>query len=246
VRGGAGITLSASNPGLKIEYTTAVSVDGRELAPFRVDGMTDTGLEPRVVTIIVSPKDMRSRDLWHVAYTFGHELLCHAIQGAAVGPTSPNAHTSCHWSEGWMDTLAFDVVSEWVDDLSVLRDWLPLRGEDARGELRKFHEHRYIAPLGLAKDDLLRRRRARDTYRALAKTLSDSHIATSVAEAQQMARQFSVAANLHADCHRLKALASRLRIALLSPARPGDDVNAAAACLAFSLHHDLTILENSL
>ncbi len=162
--------VASALPDCRIEYITAVSADARDLEPFRVNGLTDTSLAPRTVTLVVSPAGMRSRDLWHVAYTFCHELLCHAFQGAIVAAATANAHPSCHWSEGWMDTLVFDVVSAWIDDLCVLPDWLPLRGEDARGELRKFHEHRYVAPLGLAQDDVFRRRRARDAYRALATT----------------------------------------------------------------------------
>ncbi len=61
-----------------------------------------------------------------------------------------------------------------------------------------------------------------------------------------MAQRFAVTANLYADCHRLKTLASRLRIALLNPIRPEIGVRAAAACLAFLVDHDLTKLEGSI
>ena len=66
----------------------------------------------------------------------------------------PNAPASCHWTEGWMDTLAFDLVEDWVTLDEAPRDWLPLRGSDARGACWGFHDHRYKAPSKLKTDQL--------------------------------------------------------------------------------------------
>jgi hypothetical protein len=187
---------------------------------------------------------LTSRDLWHLAYTLHHELICHAFQNAS-SEQAVNAHASCHWSEGWMDTIAFDLVTEWVDDTTRPVSWLPLTGDDARGELWSFHDRRYSKPLDLAPDDVTRRRRARDAYRRLAQTLSQFGMADE-AEAAAIARCFALAANVRSDCRRLKALSSKLRIAPDSVARPTAAIAAATACLAFAKDRDFAKLDLAL
>src|SRR5882724_2606830 len=152
----------------QIHYVTTLISDAKIVAPFRVDGETSILRAPRTVTIVLKPDGMDSRDLWHITYTLCHELLCHAFQGAFAHGKLPNAHQKCHWTEGWMDTLAFDWARELVDDQGMPQSWLPLRGDDARGELSRFHERRYKEPRGLDEDETLRRRRAREAYRRLA------------------------------------------------------------------------------
>jgi hypothetical protein len=227
-----------------IRYVTALTNDNHDFEPFRVNGQVNIRRQPRIVTIILLADGLTCRDLWHLAYTLHHELICHAFQGASSSRNLPNPHPRCHWSEGWMDTVAFDLVSDWVDDETKPLGWLPLGGEDAKGELWKFHDHRYVKPRGLDDNDIRRRRWAREAYRRLAKILSDCGMAA-LGDAEEIARRFALAANAHieADCHRLNSLGIRLRTALLNVARPQAGVAAAAACLAFSVDHDLEKLE---
>jgi hypothetical protein len=199
------------------------------------------------VTMVLRAQPLTSRDLWHIAYTLHHELICHIFQGALAEKDKrlPDAHPNCHWSEGWMDTLAFDLVAEWNDPP---RSWLPLTGEEALGALRRFHDHRYEAPPRLSPDDVKRRRLARAAYRQLPKTLLNYGLATSAEEARDIARRFSLMANTHreADCSRLKTLGTKLRMLLLSAARPEAGVAAAAACLKFTAQPDLAKLEHEI
>ena len=237
----------ALGPNPLIQYVTALTNDNYDFAPFRVNGSVNIRRSPRTVTVVLQADELTSRDLWHLAYTLHHELVCHAFQCVGSSRTPANAHPSCHWSEGWMDTVAFDLVTDWVEDGSRPSSWLPLSGDDARGELWKFHDKRYANPRGLEPDDFTRRRLARDTYRRLSKTLAECQMA-STDEAALLARRFALAANVHpdADCHRLKFLSSKLRIALLSTARPTASIAAAAACLAFTADRDLDKLESAL
>ncbi len=127
------------------------------------------------------------------------------------------------------------------------RDWLPLAGEDAKGELRKFHEHRYAWPPRLSLAQIKRRRAAREAYRRLPKVLIENGVAISPDEAIEIAQRFSLAANIHPEVNRdrLKFIVQKLRSALLTPSRQNGPLLTALACLAFSVDHDLVKLEQS-
>jgi hypothetical protein len=228
-------------------YVTALARVRQEVvpSPFCIDGKVSIARSPRTVTMVLRPKPITSRDLWHIAYTLHHELVCHAFQGACATRHLPDAHPNCHWSEGWMDALAFDLTKEWEDAPA---HWLPLRGDDATGELWRIHDYRYVAPALLSDDDVTRRRWARNAYRRLAETLAAHSLAISVEEAHDIVRRFSLAANAHpdADCKRLKILGGKLRICLMSAPRPEAGVAAARACLAFTADHDLGKLEEAI
>jgi hypothetical protein len=230
-----------------IAYETALNTaeSDPDFPPFCIDSWASIRRSPRTVTMVLRPKPINSRDLWHIAYALHHELICHAFQGAFATGHLPDAHPNCHWSEGWMDTLTFDLVREWED---APKSWLPLTGEAAIGELRRFHDHRYGAPARLSPDDVKRRRLARDAYRQLTKTLIAHKMAISEKEADDIVRRFSLAANAHrgASCDRLKMLATKLRILLLNVARPEAPVTAASACLAFAADRDLEKLEQAI
>lgn len=237
-----GCVPSGHDPAIK--YDIALTDDGRDFAPFCINGETSIKRLPRTVGLTLKAQLMTARDFWDIAYTLHHELVCHAFQGASATHDLPDAHPRCHWSEGWMDTLAFDLVKEWGQ---LPGQWLPLRGEDAQGELWEFHDHRYRKPR-LSPDDVLRRRRARDAYRRLVKTLVAYEICPSAEEANDIVRRFSLVANSHreASCHRLKKLGTRLRTLLLADARPQAGIAAARACLAFTVDRDLDKLEQAL
>jgi len=155
-----------------------------------------------------------------------------------------------------MDTVAFDLVEDWTD---APLSWLPLRGENARGEVRRFHEERYVK--SLKGDDRKRRQRARDAYRKLAEILSSNGLCTE-AEAQERVRRFSLIANAHPEAPhleapnpavpdeprmtRLKALSTRLMGLLLTRVRLKAQLSAARACLAFTESQDLAMLEQEI
>lgn len=226
-----------------VTYVTALTNRGCDFAPFCIDGSASLWRSPRTVTLVLMAKSITSRDLWHIAYTLHHELVCHAFQAATATGRLQDPHPRCHWSEGWMDTLVFDLVTEWED---APRSWLPLRGESAKGEIRRFHDHRYRRQAILSETDVKLRRLARDAYRKLEKTLFIHEIAATSEEARDIVRHFSLAANAQAECGRLKTLGTKLRILLLSVARPEAGVTAARDCLAFTGDHDLGKLEQAI
>ena len=76
-----------------VQYVTALTVNSRDFAPFRLNGLANIKLSPRVVTIILEAARFTSRDLWHLAYTLHHELVCHAFQGA-VSAGAENARSA--------------------------------------------------------------------------------------------------------------------------------------------------------
>jgi hypothetical protein len=230
---------------INVNYVTTLTFDNRDFAPFGINGNAVIRRSPRVVYLTLEDREITARDLWHIAYTLYHELVCHIFQGARSSARLEDAHPTCHWSEGWMDTIAFDLVADWDD---APRAWLPLRGENARGEIRRFHEERYVNPPLLKGNDRKRRQRARDAYRKLAEVLYCYRLCVSKAEAQGVVRRFSLLANAHpeADWKRLKTLATRLIGLLLTSARAAAPISAARACLAFTESHDLAKLEQEI
>jgi hypothetical protein len=244
------------NVNIDIIYITSITDDNGDFAPFCISGSANNRRLPRVVNLILKEGTITSRDLWHIAYTLHHELVCHSFQGARSTARLENAHPTCHWSEGWMDTLAFDLVEDWT---GAPLSWLPLRGENARGEVRRFHEERYVK--SLKGDDRKRRQRARDAYRKLAEILLSNGLCTE-AEAQERVRRFSLIANAHPEAPhleapnpaapdaprmtRLKALSTRLMGLLLTRVRLKAQLSAARACLAFTESQDFAMLEQEI
>jgi len=230
---------------LQINYITVFAEDTWDFRPFSIKGTAAITQSPRLVHLVLRNDSITSRDLWHIAYTLHHELVCHIFQGACSMERLQDAHPKCHWSEGWMDTLAFDLVTDWSEAPTA---WLPLRGENATGEIRRFFDSRYIDPPFLGKDNLRRRQQARDAYRLLGKVLFEHDICLSDAEARQRVRRFSLTANAHpaASSKRLKTLASKLILSLTTVARPEARVAAARACFAFTESHDLVKLEQEI
>ena len=235
-----------SDVDLQINYITTLAEDARDFAPFCIDGKAIIRRSPRLVHLVLKADAITSRDLWHIAHTLHHELICHIFQGARSIERLEDAHPNCHWSEGWMDTLTFDLVSDW-DEAPIA--WLPLRGERALGEIRRFHEHRYVAAR-LSDNDKRRRCQARDAYRKLVKVLFHSGLCNCEADARARVRRFSLAANAHpeASSKRLKQLSSRLiGLLLTAPARqPEAGIAAARACLDFTKSNNLAKLEQEI
>ena len=242
--GAAEVDLSANNP--VVRYETYLVGEHELLASFRVGGSANIEPSPRVVNVLLKLDDTFSaRDMLHVAYTLHHELVCHAFQSALSDGPRINAHQKCHWTEGWMDTLAYDLTKTWIKSEAAPVEWIALNGETALGEVRSFHESRYREPPRIDKLDVQRRRWARDAYRAFARTLEDSAIARSPREAKSLGQKFSLTLNSHAqaDWKRLRRLATNMLIALVSRNRWEPAIAVAQAGFAFVHDRDLEGLE---
>lgn len=225
-----------------LAYQTWVVYDYNDIRPFRVDGQTDIQSSPRSVAITIDVKDFNSGDLWHLAYTMHHEIICHAFQAPNAAIPPKNAPPTCHWTEGWVDTVAYDLVHEWATTSERPSSWLPLDGELAVGALRAIHEARYTSDK-LKPDDIRRRQQAREALRALADILIECGLADPM-EATAIARRFVLQVNTHddADYKRLGDLAYKIQSTILSPAQTEAAVGIAIACLAFTRHGDLATL----
>lgn len=237
----------ASRP--SIAYVTTLLDEGdMSVAPYKVTGDADIAFSPRVVSLKVKPVGLCARDLLHIVYTLHHELVCHGFQGALADEPVPNAFHTCHWSEGWMDTVAFDLACSWLAEANRPTSWLPMVGSDGRGELWEFHDRRYKSPPELKSgSDIDRRRFAREAYRCLSEALLGNEIARSKAEAEMLARNFSLALNAHpaAKTKRLKVLAERMRSCLLNKVRPEAGGAVAVASLAFLTTRNMEALETA-
>jgi hypothetical protein len=241
----AGVDLGRDQP--DIRYAVGLTDNNQDFAPFLIDGNTYTVQSPRTVELVIKAQALTARDLWRLAYTVHHELFCHAFQGASRPRPIPDAHPTCHWSEGWMDALTMDVVLDWTSP-GARPAWLALGGEDAVAELRRSHDHRYQGlPARMTRPDVIRRRRARNAYRRLGEVLTSHAIATSAQEARDLVRRFSLLANTHeaADTRRMRPICANLRTALLSPHRPEAVVEVASACVAFIVSRDLEVFERA-
>jgi hypothetical protein len=229
-------------PELTYNTTLAEPAASQDFEPFCVDAKASIRQSPRMVTILLRKQHLKGRDLWHIAYALHHELICHAFQGASANETLSDAPASCHWSEGWMDAVAFELVDGWTNQS---RPWLPVSGESAKGAVRELHEHRYVQPKSMSRDDVMRRRQARDAYKKLSEILKHYEIVSSENEAREVARRFSLMANSHplANWRRLKSLGTNLRLLLTNTIRSEAAIAAAQACLAFTVHGRLEELE---
>jgi hypothetical protein len=231
-----------------IRYETEVVEDAQGvLKPFRVAGSADITLSPRIVRLTVKDDDLTAVDLCQLAYVLHHELICHAFQ--TVGATCQrNAPPQCHWTEGWMDRLAFAMAEQWAEHNNAPHAWLPLTGPDAMGAMRLFHESRFLSPKGLKQADAKNRRAARHAFHALSKALVDNSMASSLGDAENLVCRFSLVANAHpaADLVTLRRICLHLQNNLLSPARRAQTGAVALACLDFLSHRDLSVLESDL
>jgi hypothetical protein len=242
--GNAEINLPPDDPA--VHYATYLVEEHDLLTTFRVGGKADIVPSPRIVYLMLKLGEVfTARDMLHLAYTLHHELVCHAFQSALSDGPRINAHHKCHWTEGWMDTLAHDLTKAWIAEDMRPANWIALAGESAVGEVRNFHDERYLRPPRMEKNDVKRRRWARDAYRAFVKTLERAALARSKEEADRLGEKFSLLLNTHAeaDCKRLRKLATNLRIALVSRKRLEPAISVVQAGLAFVHDRNLNLLE---
>jgi hypothetical protein len=101
------------------------------------------------------------------------------------------------------------------------------------------HHARYKSPTGLKAEDAKMRRAARLALAALQDTFFTYGLATSKSDAEQLAHNISLLANLTSDCRKLIRLSTFLQSLLLSALFKEDRIYVANACLDFERHCDI-------
>ena len=240
--------LSASIPAITYEtWLVAAGNRSDNLQHFHVAAEADIRQAPRMIKVEIRNHDLSGKELCQLAYQTFHELVCHGFQTGHLPSAKENAHPTCHWSEGWMDSIACEMALNWVTGPNTgPHPWLPFGGATASGHVQARHEARYHAEPGLGADDLKIRRAAREALRRLAIAFHVNGLARSLDEAKQLACEFSLIANAHADCRRLKRLSELLQSMLLSAAREHRTGEIAMACLDFAASRDFDSLERGL
>jgi len=240
--------LSGAAPA--VHYVTWITDDPQQLlGAYRVGGSADIGRSPRTVTLTIKDDDdFGAVDLCQLAYVLHHELFCHAFQAPDPGSEVKNAPPQCHWTEGWMDRLAFKVSIDWVNQSNAPHTWLPIIGADAEDAIAEFHKFRYHNPRGLRDGDKKFRRAARQAFDTLAYEFRESGLASSDSDGENLARCFSLVANAHpnANSKTLRRICALLQTALLGGALTERRLAAALACFDFLHHRDLAVLEKDL
>jgi hypothetical protein len=171
--------------GVPIIYRTYITPDiPHKLGPFNVGGRTRIDISPSEVNIFIRKKaDLLARDLWQLAYVFHHELVCHGFQCASQQAPAErkNAPVGCHWTEGWMDAVAFILSKLWVsrDDC---KSCFSFGGPAAISEMNEMHQTRYPNPNAadplkrrppdISEDDAYLRFFARQAFDALSANLA--------------------------------------------------------------------------
>jgi hypothetical protein len=241
--------------GVRISYKTSVTPDiHQELAPFNVGGKTRIDTAPSLVEILVKKGTrLLARDFWQLAYIFHHELVCHAFQGASVIPAPrKNASANCHWTEGWMDAVAFALSRQWAR-CQDCKPCFSFGGTAAISEMDEMYQTRYpktVAghlqlPAGLDENDAYLRLNAREAFDVL---IANLELVNGAGEAEEMAIEFSLRLNAHqdVDLHILRQLSFNLQSALLNDIRPEAAKSAVVACLNFAATGNLTTLQKEL
>jgi hypothetical protein len=237
-----------------IEYQTVVIGDDKQtLFPFRIRGQADISIEPRCVTITIKDGELYALDLCQVAYALYHELICHAFQAIGGGSARENSPESCPWTEGWMDTMAFDLALQWVEAGGDPHPWLPLVGRDAIDAMQAMHGPRYddsthVTGSKLGPRIAGPRRAARRTMDNLKKAFV-AYLAVDLREAHGKVEEFSLILNAHSEGtpEVLRHICKHLVRALDSPERIGQNANPVAfECSNFRVHRKLDKLETEL
>jgi hypothetical protein len=243
--------------GVPIIYKTYITPDiPHKLGPFNVGGQTRIDIDPSVVTIFVRKKaHLLARDFWQLAYVFHHELVCHGLQCAGGLPGErKNAPVSCHWTEGWMDAVAFTLSKLWAHREDC-KSCFSFGGPAAISEMDGMHQARYPNPNAIdpqkrrppdiSEDDAYLRLYARQAFDALSANLA---LISDPREADDMAAKFSLRLNAHESVNLdvLRRLSTRLQSMLLNEIRPQVARAAAIACLHFAATGNLDNLEKDL
>jgi hypothetical protein len=239
-----------------IVYKTYVTPDiERDLFPFHVGATAAVdGVPTSVRLFVLKGHRVSGDDLWQLAYALHHELVCHAFQQAAANGAKPrkNAWAACHWAEGWMDAVAYQIAKNWARD--DYKRCLGFGGSSAIKAMSAVHDARYPdpdnstyaqrLPRQLSEDDAWLRFHAREAMHRLGKLLGP----VAGGDASLYARWFSLRLNAHPDAtlERLEAIRTRLSAALFNEVRPQRASHAASVCLDFLRTGDLQALEDTL
>jgi hypothetical protein len=243
---------SATSP--EITYQTWLipldPIHDGDFGQFRIIGTADISSAPRRIKLKIRDQKLNGRDLCHVAYVLHHELVCHGFQRGnnATSGGSGGAHPTCHWSEGWMDKLAFELAKDWVEQGGAAQQWLPLGSVNAQGAISSYHEARYTNPPDLTELDAKIRRAARQSFQDLQDAFVQNGLARSERDARDLVYRFSLTVNAHqqAEASRLKDISAMLQSLLLSSALAHRSAEPAEACLDFVNHRDILRLARSL
>lgn len=229
----------------ELQFTTSFVTNSSLLLPFRVYGQADISLLPRQIDISFADEALSGNDILMAAYVILHELICHGFQRCLSRDPAKNAAAKCHWSEGWMDALAFDLAKEWV--WTGPSEWVPMRADTGVTALRKMHDHRYSEGSRLPASDVMRRICARDGYRYLKRRFLELGMASSSDDAQNLVHRFSWTLQTHEefDAVQMRGLALRIARILASMERAEDHVVVADACLSFIGDRDLVKLNST-
>jgi hypothetical protein len=184
----------------------------------------------------VKDEGLSAVDLCQIAYVLFHEVICHAYQGAAKAASGNNAKPQCHWTEGWMDTVAFRIAVRAASHGGNTVAWLPLTGPDAAAAMGDVHQARFTTPTGLKTEDAKIRRAARQALYALQDAFVDSGLANSPSDGEELAHAVSLLANASSDCRTLIRLSTLLQSLLLSNLHRASRPYVANACLEFKKH----------
>jgi hypothetical protein len=114
------------------------------LRQFRVDAWTEIGpqgFESRV-TLRFKRCSLSPDMIAQVPYILFHEVACHAFQSAWL-PDRANVDQTCPWTEGWMDTLAFEAAKLWSRPSPRADEWLAFTGKRAIDAMGEYHRNRY-------------------------------------------------------------------------------------------------------
>jgi len=216
-----------------ITYDTSLTEFVDEFLPFHVSGASSITVSPRIVDLIVEDRHLDATDVVDLAYVIHHELICHAFQTSVRYVRPRNASESCYWSEGWMDTLAFERTKEWLNAKADF--WRPMSVNDAIARATAYHQHRYGPGSKLGVSHTTRRRMAREAVSRLVSTFDDFGIIPSRADAERRVEDFSWCLNLRWEPENKAlrdAVLAMIKI-LITPMRARDHVAIAEVCLNF-------------
>jgi len=209
-----------------------------------LDATTDITSNPAVVHIEIKDRALSSSDICQLAYILFHELICHAFQAGRIVQITKNAHAKCFWTEGWMDALAFELVSKWIA-VGNASEWLPFTGPCATDAISSYHRDRYQRPIGLDDQAARDRRFARKSYWKLKQVLLECGLVPDVYEASLLAQRFSLCLNAHpgASTDRLRKICDSLMIGLSTEKGSSEP---ASRCIDFINYNDISLLEDGL
>jgi hypothetical protein len=130
-----------------------------------------------VVGLTIRDQAFKWESFCSAFYQIMHEVFCHGFQGVAQGSAKrSHADPCCAWSEGWMDELAFRIVTETLSDRhSGLPSWVQSAAGDFRRAANDVHGSRFREGDRLQAHHVAGLKMACDGFETLRKVLSTGH-----------------------------------------------------------------------